>query len=117
MSDNTKYIVTLSTVPNAPQGEKIALDLVESKLAACVNIIPIIQSIYEWEGRIENDTESLLIIKSNEHVLNQLTEKLLEIHPYDCPEVISFDIRSGNPAYLEWIDKMVGGRFLGEEER
>jgi len=116
MAERKKYTLTISTVPDLETGRRIARALVESGLAACVNIVPGLHSIYEWQEKIEESEESLLIIKSTAGVLKPLTEKILELHPYDCPEVISFDIRTGNPAYLDWIDSVVGSAALTEED-
>jgi len=116
MAEQKKYTLTISTVPDLETGRQIARALVESHLAACVNIVPGLHSIYEWQGKIEESEESLLIIKSTEQVLKPLTEKILELHPYDCPEVLSFDIRTGNPAYLDWIDSVTGKSAPTEED-
>ena len=116
MADKKKYMVTISTVPSPETGRQIAHALIESRIAACVNIVPGLQSIYHWQGKIEESEESLLIIKTTGEVLKQLTEKILEMHPYDCPEVLSFDIRTGNPAYLDWIDSVTGISAPTEED-
>lgn len=95
------------TTPNEESAKKIARDLITSKLAACVNIIPNIQSIYEWEGKVNEDLEYLLMIKTTTENVDSLTTYVRENHPYSVAEVISVKIESGNPPYLDWIAKMV----------
>lgn len=95
------------TTPNEESAKKIAKDLITSKLAACVNIIPNIQSIYEWEGKVNEDLEYLLMIKTTTENVESLTTYVRENHPYSVAEVISVKIESGNPPYLDWIAKTV----------
>lgn len=95
------------TTPNEESAKKIATDLVSNKLAACVNIIPNIQSVYEWEGKINEDLEYLLMIKTTTENVQELTTYVRENHPYSVAEVISVKIESGNPPYLDWIAKTV----------
>lgn len=95
------------TTPNEESAKKIARSVISNKLAACVNIIPNIQSIYEWEGRINEDLEYLLMIKTTTANVNELTTFVRDNHPYSVAEVISVKIESGNPPYLDWIAKSV----------
>lgn len=95
------------TMPNEESAKKIAHALITSKLAACVNMIPNIQSIYEWDGKINEDLEYLLMIKTTTENVNSLTTYVRENHPYSVAEVISVKIENGNPPYLDWIAKMV----------
>lgn len=95
------------TTPNEESAKKIAQDLVTSKRAACVNIIPNIQSVYEWEGQINEDSEYLLMIKTTTENVPDLTTWVRENHPYSVAEVISVKIENGNPPYLDWIAKSV----------
>ena len=99
-----KYIVVYVTAPNIETAHKIAETLVEKRLAACVNIIPKINSIYWWEGKIERDEEVLLIIKSRREIFEKLSMAIKEIHPYNVPEIIALPIIKGNKEYLEWIN-------------
>eukprot|EP01023_Acetabularia_acetabulum_P018601 TRINITY_DN19398_c0_g2_i5.p1 TRINITY_DN19398_c0_g2~~TRINITY_DN19398_c0_g2_i5.p1 ORF type:complete len:179 (-),score=25.80 TRINITY_DN19398_c0_g2_i5:237-773(-) len=91
------------TVPNMETGKKIAAKLVETKLAACVNIIPGLTSVYWWEDKVNEDPELLLMIKSQKKLLTDLTKQVQKIHPYDECEVIATDIVGGSPTYLQWV--------------
>ncbi|KAL2637918.1 hypothetical protein AAZV13_06G086100 [Glycine max] len=84
-------------------GKKLAESIVKEKLAACVNRVPGIESVYQWEGKIQTDSEELLIIKTRQSLLEALTEHVKANHEYDVPEVISLPITGGNLKYLEWI--------------
>ncbi len=94
--------VVFSTCPK-DQAERITKILLEEKLVACVNIIPSVQSHYTWKGEICHDEESLLIIKTREELIQTIITKINEIHPYETVEVISFEIKEGDPSYLRWI--------------
>ena len=95
--------IGLCTVPDQDTATRIARALVTEQLAACVNIIPAIQSVYRWEGAIEQDEELLLLIKTNTTVWPLLETRLLALHPYELPEIISVRIQDGNNNYLNWI--------------
>lgn len=99
------YCVILTTTPNIDEAKKIAHCLVEKKLAACVNIIPEILSIYEWEEKINEDEEYLLLIKSRKSVFNELKDAILDLHSYDLPEIIMLPVEEGYKNYLDWIKK------------
>ena len=101
------YYIFLVTVPNFEEGKAIAKVLVEGKLAACVNIIKNIFSIYSWKGNIEEDDEHLLLIKTTEKNSNLVINKIKEIHSYELPESIGFKIEKGSFNYLEWIKSVV----------
>ncbi len=85
-------------------GVVIAQELVKRKLAACVNLFPV-RSIYTWKGKIEDDKEHLLIIKTKHILIDNLKKVVKEIHPYDNPECIVLSIEDGLPDYLKWIDE------------
>ena len=95
--------VVLCTAP-IDESRNIAITLVEEKLVACVNIVPKVESIYSWKGKICNDEEALLIIKTKEELITQLTERINAIHSYDTVEVITFEIKEGDSKYLKWIE-------------
>ncbi len=101
------HYIFLVTVPNIEQGKKIAKLLVESKLAACVNIIHNILSIYRWKGQIEEDNEYLLIIKTIEENNDLIIQKINEIHSYETPECVGIKIETGSEKYLKWITEVV----------
>lgn len=96
-------IIILCNTNSQENAELIAQTLVSEELCACVNIIPKIQSIYKWQGKIENDTEFLMLIKTKNELFEQVKNRILELHPYEVPEVISFDITNGNKEYLDWV--------------
>lgn len=102
-----KCNIVFVTVGNEEEGKKIARQLVEEKLAACVNIVPNIQSVYWWEGKIEESQEYFLIIKTSEECVKMLIERVKQLHSYAVPEVIAIDIVQGNPDYLNWITDSV----------
>ncbi|KAG8376107.1 hypothetical protein BUALT_Bualt09G0029000 [Buddleja alternifolia] len=96
-------IVVYVTVPNKEAGKKLAESIVKERLAACVNRVPGVESVYEWKGEIQTDAEELLIIKTRESLLEALTEHVKTNHEYEVPEVIALPITGGNLQYLEWI--------------
>lgn len=99
------YIIVLITAPSTEAGKQIASSLVERKLAACVNIIPSIHSIFHWEGEINTEEEVLLVVKSRSKLFeDQLIPAVMELHPYDVPEIIAMPIWKGAKSYLDWID-------------
>ena len=102
---STEQIIVLITVPSKDVGLKIARSLVESQLAACVNLLPAIRSVYRWEGSVAEDEELLLIVKTKHSLFDQLSELVVQNHPYDVPEVIALPIVAGLKAYLTWIDE------------
>ena len=101
------FYVFLVTVQNVEEAQKIAHLLVENKLAACVNIIHNISSIYEWKGKIEENNEQILIIKSMQEKSEQLIKKINEIHSYENPECIGIRIEKGSEKYLNWIKEVL----------
>ncbi|CAG9460880.1 unnamed protein product [Pedinophyceae sp. YPF-701] len=101
--DGTSFVACYVTVPSQDVAEKIAGPLLEQRLAACVNIIPGVQSMYWWQGKVEKDAELLLMIKTRASLVDKLTEAVVALHPYDVCEVISVPITGGNPPYLTWV--------------
>ena len=95
--------VVLVTAPDAETAARIARALVEERLAACGNVVDGVRSIYRWEGRVEDAREALLILKTRAEVFARLRDRVVELHPYECPEVIRLEVADGLPAYLDWI--------------
>ena len=101
-----KYCIVLVTAPET-DARNIARTLVGLDLAACVNIMPNLTSVYRWEGEVEEDTEQLLVIKTRRNVLEALKAAVLEAHPYELPEIIAVPVVDGLKGYLDWIDESV----------
>jgi periplasmic divalent cation tolerance protein len=95
--------VVFCTCPNADVAESLAARLVEERLAACVNILPGVRSVYTWQGTVEQDEELLLMIKTTRARLDELVARVRALHPYDVPEVIGHPITAGHDAYLDWV--------------
>ncbi len=91
------------TAGSKAEAQKIGKALVESRLAACVNILDNMQSIYRWEQEIQQDTEVVLIAKTTASLISQLIEKVIALHSYDCPCIVSLPISEGYPPFLDWI--------------
>lgn len=100
---DSSVIVVYVTVPDAAAGDKLSGLLVEHKLAACVNVLPGITSVYWWEGKVNKDAELLLIIKTRKELLAELTTFVKANHPYDECEVIALPVIGGSPSYLKWV--------------
>jgi len=96
-------LLILCTCPDAESASRIAHALVEEHLAACVNRAPGLTSVYRWQGEIHEDHEMLLLIKTRRERFESLRARIIELHPYDVPEVIAFDIAAGHAPYLEWL--------------
>lgn len=107
--EDKKVCLVLSTC-SPSDAERLAKFLVGNGHAACVNIVPQVTSIYRWEGKFENDVESLLVVKCAADGVEALTEALVKEHPYDVPELIACEASGGNPAYLEWVLANTGRR-------
>ena len=104
MTDN---IIVLTTAASKDEARKLARALVERFLAACVNIIPQIGSIYRWEGEIEEAEECLLVIKSTTAAFERVRDAIAELHSYELPECIAISIEDGSMKYLNWIQQSV----------
>lgn len=99
----TSAIVVFVTVPAGPQAKKLARTILNAKSAACVNIVPLVDSHYWWKGKLENGKESLLIIKSSRSKFSKLKSIIRAHHPYTVPEIIALPISAGHQPYLDWI--------------
>lgn len=96
-------LLVLCNCPDEEVANRIALAVLESGLAACVNILPRIQSLYRWQGKIESATEIPLFIKSTAANYPALEAAIQKLHPYDIPEIIALPVERGLPAYLNWV--------------
>ena len=103
----TNKRIVLSTAGSEDEARRIAHHLVEHQLAACVNIIPQIESIYRWQGKIESSREWLLLIKTTDERFAAVRDALRELHSYDLPECIALEIKDGSPEYLRWLEESV----------
>lgn len=99
-------IVVFITAPNEEEAAKIAKSLVEAKLAGCVNIIKNIRSIYIWQGKVEDDTESLMVVKTQKRLFNRLSAHVKKLHSYTVPEIIALPIVKGAKDYLKWLKEV-----------
>ncbi|OAI00300.1 dihydroorotate dehydrogenase [Methylomonas methanica] len=102
------YQLILCTCPDIEVADKLAGTLITQKLAACVNILPGVRSVYEWQGEIETAQEHLLLIKSHQDRYAAIEATLKSLHPYQLPEIIAVAIESGSLEYLKWIDSCLG---------
>jgi periplasmic divalent cation tolerance protein len=98
-----EYVIVLTTLPADADGAAFARDLVEERLAACVNLCAPMKSIYRWEGTVETESERQLVIKTSRDRVVALWDRVRELHPYDMPEFLVTPIVDGNDAYLRWV--------------
>jgi periplasmic divalent cation tolerance protein len=105
----TGRVVVLCTVGSMEGAETIARTVVERHLAACVNVVPGVSSFYRWKGEVARDPEWLLVMKTTAARFEALREAVVDLHPYDVPEVIELPIERGHAPYLDWIDESVAG--------
>ena len=99
----TDKIIILITAGSSEEAGKIARSLVEQKLAACVNLIDPIRSVYRWEGKVTEDGEALLIVKSSRELFDEVQRVVEQMHSYQVPELICLPIIDGSPNYLNWL--------------
>ena len=100
--------VVLVTAPDGETAQRLGRVLVEERLAACVNVVPAITSIYRWQGAVETDSEALMVIKTSTRGFESMRRRVVELHPYDTPEVLALDVRDGEGDYLDWVLGAVG---------
>jgi periplasmic divalent cation tolerance protein len=100
---NREFQLVLTTCPDAETAGRIARALVAERLAACVNILPVTESVYRWKGKIESAAEQLLVIKSEKRAYRAIEKRVLALHPYELPEVIAVPIAGGFAGYLTWL--------------
>ena len=100
MNERMVYI----TVPSEDVGATLAKSLLEDRLIACANMITGVRSLYRWEGRLNDDPEVIIIAKTTALLVDELISRVKEQHPYECPCVVSLEIKEGNPDFLSWIN-------------
>jgi periplasmic divalent cation tolerance protein len=100
---NADFLLVVCTCPTNSAAAAIATALLEERVAACVNQVPGIKSMYRWEGRIEHDDEVLLLIKTTRQMYPRVEETIGKLHPYELPEIIGVPLTAGSEAYLHWI--------------
>ena len=106
--DGTGYAIVLTTAGSEEQAEAIARMLVEKRLAACVNVTAQIKSFYRWKGKVVEDEEHLLLIKTEAALFDKLRDAIREIHSYEMPDILMIPVDAGDPAVLGWITESVG---------
>ena len=99
----SEILLAVVNFPDEDSANTLAIDLIEARLAACVNILPRVQSIYRWEGKVESSTEIPLFIKSTAAAYPALEKAIRERHPYQVPEIIALPVTRGLPDYLNWV--------------
>lgn len=100
-----KNMLLYITAGSAEEAASIARDLLDDRLIACANIIDGAKSLYRWDGKIEQESEAVMIAKTREDLVEKVIERVRELHSYDCPCIVALPIVSGNPAFLDWIDE------------
>jgi periplasmic divalent cation tolerance protein len=100
---SVEYVVVLTTLPGDADGPAFGRALLNERLAACVNLLAPMESVYRWEGQVEQETERQVIIKTTRDRLTALWDRVRELHPYEVPEFIVLAIADGNEAYLRWV--------------
>ncbi|MEX2527763.1 MAG: divalent-cation tolerance protein CutA [Gemmatimonadota bacterium] len=114
-ASGTEVQVVLVTAPDTESAQSLGRAVVEEQLAACVNLIPGVHSIYRWEGSVETDDEVLLLVKTTRSRLDALIHRVHDLHPYDLPEVLALPVTAGLEGYLAWVgdETRAGGRHVG----
>ena len=101
----TEYITVFITAPNEEEAAKISRTIVEESLAACVNIIRSVRSIYRWQGSVEDESEVLMIAKTKRALFDRLKGRIKELHSYEVPEIIGLPVIEGSKQYLDWLSQ------------
>lgn len=99
----TDTLLVYVTVPDEETAVRIGRAVVEEHLAACVNVVPAIRSLYWWEGSLQEDAESLMLIKTTQQAFEALRQRIVQLHPYSVPCITALSIQDGHPPYLEWV--------------
>ncbi|MFQ5480192.1 MAG: divalent-cation tolerance protein CutA [Thermodesulfobacteriota bacterium] len=107
--DKAGYIIAFVTAKDVEEARRIADTVIEEALVACCNIVPAVESVYRWKGKLCHDKEVLCIFKTTKALFERLKDRLVELHSYDVPEVLAFGITAGHGEYLRWIGESCGG--------
>ena len=99
----TDALVVLVTTPSPERAAEIARAVVDERLAACGNVVPNLRSIYRWEGKVQDEEEALLVLKTTRARFEALRDRVLALHPYEVPEVLALPVEAGSARYLAWI--------------
>jgi uncharacterized protein involved in tolerance to divalent cations len=102
-----EVIIVYSTFPNKETARQIGTQLIEKQLAACVNLLPQIESIYQWNGEMNHDEEFLMVMKTTKGRYEELEKTLTQLHPYECPELICTNVECGYDPYIMWVRERV----------
>ena len=102
-----EFIVVYVTVGSADEGERLAHTLVEERLAACVNRVGPVRSVYRWQGKVEQSEEELLIIKTKRELFERLKTRVQELHSYSVPEILALPVLQGSEPYLKWLGQQL----------
>jgi periplasmic divalent cation tolerance protein len=116
-SESADVLLVLTTAPDGEVAERIGTSLVEERLAACANVVPSVTSIYRWEGTLQREAEVLVLLKTTTDGVEALRDRLVELHPYDVPEIIALSVKAGHLPYLAWVDAEVDPRGRPEPPR
>ena len=106
-TDTAIYQLVICTCPDENTAVNIAENIVAQKLAACVNVMPAVYSVYQWQDNVESAKENMLLIKTTQEKYSALEQVICSLHPYEVPEIIALDINSGLPDYLKWIENSI----------
>ena len=109
--------LVLTTAPDTEVAERIARVLVEERFAACANVLPGVTSVFRWEDAVQREGEVLVFLKTTVDGVGALRDRLVELHPYDVPEVVALPVTSGHPPYLAWVREEVGPAPLSGPDR
>lgn len=107
MKHTSRYMIALVTAPDLKTARRIARQALETRLTACANLIPKIESHYWWQGKLESSAEVLIVFKATDSCLANLEKLVMAHHPYDTPEFIAISLTSGNARYLQWLEQSV----------
>jgi periplasmic divalent cation tolerance protein len=104
----TDALLVFTTLPNSDAALELVRALVTERLAACGNLLPAVRSVYRWQGKVQDENEVLVLIKTRHEHFERLKQRLLELHPYETPEVLAVPVEQGYAPYLDWLTRETG---------